>query len=976
MRVALVLCSLLVSPSVLAQDFELTSINLTVQNGLAGDNVYCALQDDKGYIWFGTETGVSRYNGQSFENFYMSDGLADNEIFRIDQDSQGRIWFSAFNGQMSYYYQGQFFNKSNSDLIAAIKFSDFYTNIFEDSKGNLWLSTKTSIAMIGVDGDVRNTEDLGGDGTWRVASFMEKEGEVWAGMGYDKKVYRLPAERTTSGQDTVLSGAGFSDFIAPHLVFLPSGQSSFPNPYVNSFLDVGKKISRTITKAHTYPNGEIWACTFYGGIKIDKTTGTRTTFLADKQVSHVLKDREGGYWLTTFGDGVFFVPSLGKSAISTVDNQPIGNTTALYMQDDILWFGANSAVIGKINTGKARKWNLSLSGGRSRVKKIAEMERGKGLILSVEEAIVFKDENDNFSRLEGSVKIVQPWSDSLLVVGTTNQVIVFDRETMMKWFQAVKNDDHNSPTLNFRDQPARARLASKGSVTDMEIYQEGVLISTAVGLYFLDGHFNYRKLTGHPVMSSVINDIKVLNDSAYLLATNGFGTFLNREEVWTNFSIQNGMSSEINRKVFAQNDSVFWIATNAGVNRVRASGDDWEISSIKSTDGLLSEDVNDLIVHGDNLIAATSKGISWINIPDWESPRIEPLVSMNSLLVDDLLWKEEQREIDYRVKNITVTYDGLHFQSLDRLVYKYRLSGLDETWRTTRQNSLNFSNLKPGAYSFQVRAVSAFGNESELAGIQFVIATPFWMTWWFISLMFLLGLFALLVVTNAIIRRNKKQQQRKYEFQLRIAEAERKALQSQLNPHFIFNSLNSIQNMVLDEDPESAYQYLAKFGKLIRRVLEFSDLSMVALNDELETLRLYMDLENLRLNDKFDYRIHTGEEVNLLEVIPSMIIQPHIENAIWHGIMPLKGKKRGQIDISIRKTQEGLYFEVLDNGVGRKPKEEAKQKSMGTKIVNELVRKHKGEGSGEVIVEDLFDGNEPSGTKVIIQILSEHIAYD
>ncbi|MCE7993645.1 MAG: histidine kinase [Roseivirga sp.] len=974
MRVALVLCSLLLSSSILAQDFELTSVNLTVQNGLAGDNVYCALQDDKGYIWFGTETGVSRYNGRSFENFYMSDGLADNEIFRIDQDSQGRIWFSAFNGQMSYYYQGQFFNKSNSDLLAAIEFDDFYTNLFEDSRGNLWLNTKTRIVMIGVDGIVKNLEDLGGVDEWRVASFMEKDGVVWAGSGYDKKIYHLPADRTTE-RDSVLIGEGFADFIAPHLAFLPSSQSSFPNRYVNSFLDQKKEISRTVTKTHTYPNGELWACTFSGGVKIDKTTGKKTTFLESKQVSHVLRDREGGYWFTTFGDGVYFVPSLEKSAISTIDDQPVGNTTALYMQDDVLWFGANSAVIGKISTETSKKWNLSLNGGRSRVKKIVRMDNTSGLLLAVEEAIVFKDEKDNFSRLEGAVKIVQPWTDSLIVVGTTNQVIVFDREVMMNWFRDEGND--NKPfIINFRNQPAVTRFASNGSVTDMAIYQEGMLISTALGLYFLDQDLNYKKLSGHPVMSNVINDIKVLNDSSYLLATNGFGTFLYRDDIWTNFSTQNGMSSEINRKVFAKNDSVFWVATNAGVNRVTGGEGNWEVSSIKSTDGLLSEDVNDLLIHGDNLIAATSKGISWINIPDWESAKIPPLVSMNALLVDDLPWMEEKHEINHGVKNITVNYDGLHFQSLDRLVYRYRLSGLDETWRTTRQNTLNFSNLKPGEYTFQVRAVSAFGDESELAGIQFVIATPFWMTWWFIGLISLLGLLALIVITNAIIRRNKQKQQRKYEFQLRIAEAERKALQSQLNPHFIFNSLNSIQNMVLDEDPDSAYQYLAKFGKLIRRVLEFSDISMVPLTDELETLRLYMDLENLRLNDKFDYRIHIGEGVNLLEVIPGMIIQPHVENAIWHGIMPLKGKKRGYIDITIRKISEGLQLEVLDNGVGRKPMEEGTQKSMGTKIVNELVRKHKGEGSGEVIVEDLFDGNKPSGTKVIIQILSEHIAYD
>lgn len=965
---------MLLTTTLQSQDFELTSVNLTVQNGLAGDNVYCALQDDEGYIWFGTETGVSRYNGRNFENFYMSDGLADNEIFRIDQDSHGRIWFSAFNGQMSYYHRGSFFNKSNSDLIAAIAFNDFYTNFFEDSKGNVWLSTKTRIVMIGVDGVVRNMEDLGGEKRWRVASFMEKNGEIWAGMGFERSAHLISIDGQPHKSDSIMSGESYSDFIASQLVYLPSSQFSYPAPYINAFLDDGQKISRSISKTHTYPNGELWACTFSGAVKINQKTRSGTTFFKDKQVSHVLRDREGGYWFSTFGDGVFFVPSLEKGAIRVIDNQPLGNITTLYMQGDVLWFGANNAVVGRVSEKMTKRWDLSLKDGRSRVKKIVSVGEGPELVFAVEEALVMKDKDDHFSHLKGALKVAIPWSDSLLVVGTTNQVFVFNREIIMERFNARKHLGYDSPADHFKLLPRLTKLLSRAAVIDMEPYQGGILVSTAHGLYFLDKSLNYSKQSQHPAMSHVINDIRVLNDSSYLLATNGFGTFLNRSNTWTNFSTKSGLSSDINRKVFAENDSTFWIATNAGVNRVTGSGGSWRVSSIKSTDGLLSEDVNDLMIHDDNLIAATSKGISWINISDWESPKMPPLVSMNTLIVDDLPWQDEK--IDYGVRNITVNYDGLHFQSLDRLVYKYRLSGLDDTWRLTSQNTLNFSNLKPGAYNFQVRAVSAFGDESELAEVQFLIATPFWMTWWFISLVSLSVLVALMLVANAIIRRNKRKQERKFEFQLRIAEAERKALQSQLNPHFIFNSLNSIQNMVLDEDPESAYQYLAKFGKLIRRVLEFSDLSMVALNDELETLRLYMDLENLRLNDKFDYQIHIDEGVNLLEAIPSMIMQPHVENSIWHGIMPLKGKKRGKIDITIRKNREGLHFEVRDNGVGRKPMAEGKRKSMGTKIVNELIRRHKGDGSGEVRVEDLYEGEKAAGTRVKIQILSEHVTYD
>lgn len=976
MKKAFVLFLALFSASLQAQEFELTKINLTVQNGLAGDNVYCALQDDKGYIWFGTETGVSRYNGRSFENFYMRDGLADNEIFRIDQDSRGRIWFSAFNGQISYYHKGRFYNKSNSDLISAIKFKGFYTNMFEDSNGNLWFSTKSRIAMVSINGAVKNSEDFIGAESLRAASFMEKDGIVWGSMGYDRVAYPLNLKRAINKNDVVITRETYSDFIAPHTVFLPAGLSSQPRRYLNTFLNKKNRISKDATKAHNYPEGELWACTFSGAIKVNTEKRSAVTFLEDKQVTHVLKDREGGYWFTTFGDGVFFVPSLEKGAIRMIQDKPIGNTTALYMKENVLWFGANGALIGKVSPEISRRWNLSRDDGRSRVRQIIELKGSESDFFVIEEGILLKNERDEFSRLNGSVKVVQPWSDSLVVAGTTNMIHVFDRDAMLSRFIKEDSNKLSYPITWFKNHPSVANIRSRGSITDMEIYQEGMLISTALGLHFLDTDLSYHRLSGQPIEDYVINDIKVLNDSSYLLATNGLGTFLFKDGLWTKFSEENGMSSDINRKVYAENDSTFWVATNTGVNRIVGNMGDWHISSLRSTDGLLSEDVNDLLIHNEYLFAATSKGISRINVAEWQSPKTPPLVSMNTVLADDLPLSAEGQEVDYSVKNITVKFDGLHFQSLDRMTYQYRMLGLDESWRMTDQNVLSFSNLKPGNYTFQVKAISAFGDESELAETEFNIATPFWLAWWFISLVSLTVVVLLILITQAIIRRNKLKQERKFEFQLRIAEAERKALQSQLNPHFIFNSLNSIQNMVLDEDPDSAYQYLAKFGKLIRRVLEFSDLSMVALNDELETLRLYMDLENLRLNDKFDYDIRIDEDVNLLEVVPSMIMQPHVENAIWHGIMPLKGRKRGQIDITVRKNERGLYFEVQDNGVGRTDPTQQKKNSMGTKIVNELVRKHKGEGSGEVITEDLFNGDQAAGTRVKIRILTEHMAYD
>ena len=451
---ALFISLVLISCSLQAQDFELTSVNLRVQNGLAGDNVYCALQDDKGYIWFGTETGVSRYNGRTFENFYMSDGLADNEIFRIDQDSQGRIWFSAFNGQMSYYHKGQFFNKSNSPMVAAIKFETFYHNLFEDSQGNVWFATKLALAMVAKDGTVKNTEDFAVNKTPRIATFIEKDGAVWGATGFDRVAHRFPINGDMSKADSVVLKGEFADFITANPAYLPSGLALQASTYIKTLIDDENQIATSITKIHNYPNDEAWACTYSGALKIDKANRTHTVFFEDKQVSHVLRDREGGYWFTTFGDGVLYVPSLEKSGIGSINNQPIGNITALLMQGDVLWFGGNKAVIGKIGADERKRWSLSLKGGRSRVKKIIPMAGTSDILFVAEEAMVLKNEDNSFSRLTGSVKLAQPWSDSLLVVGATHVVYVFDLKTMLKRFKTEGSQANDSPLATFQ-RPAK-----------------------------------------------------------------------------------------------------------------------------------------------------------------------------------------------------------------------------------------------------------------------------------------------------------------------------------------------------------------------------------------------------------------------------------------------------------------------------------------------------------------------------------------
>lgn len=974
MRAAFVLCTFLIYYSLQAQDFELTSINLTVQDGLAGNNVYCAMQDGQGYIWFGTETGVSRYNGRSFENFYMSDGLADNEIFRIDQDSQGRIWFSAYNGRLSYYQGGKFFNPDNSSLMSQVNLETYYHNFFENSDGTIWLNSWNHTTAITKDNQVRNyayQQDRA-----RVFAFKEADGKVYGAtefltteVQYSDREGLLDLPRVMKRlQDTI---AYFRSYQEGKEVMLIYSRTKAFDRYLKYLFDQSELPQERITKLNDYGDEFTWVCSYNGVYKVDRKKGRRQHFLKGKNVTHVLKDREGAYWFTTSEEGIFYVPSLENISISENEGESIGSISALLQDGNKTWFGGSYGRFGYLEDGKMEMSLLDELTGRARVRKMLKGRKQGEVLITAEEIVIRAEGVQKVDVVRRSSKTLTYWQDSLIVVGTGRGFSILPLRDFHRLMDNTGEEtnhiiDNGPSTIFYEPTPY--------SIIDVEAYQEGLLLSTSRGLYTLSKDLEYKELRSHPAMREIINDIVVLNDEDYLLATHGLGTFFYRNGEWINFSTKNGLTSDIHRSITVLSDTEFWIATNSGLNKVSLVNDEILSQKLTKTDGLLSEDVSDVIIYENKIYAATSAGISIIDLAALQSLKVPPLMNIKGLHVNGRAFIERAPRLSHTSKNIELSFDGLHFTSLDRLSYQYRLLGLNDSWSNTSLNAVNFGSLLPGEYTFQVKAVSAFNTNSEVSERTFVIAAPVWSRWWFITLLALLFMALVVLVANQIIRKNKRKTQRELDFKLRIAEAERKALQSQLNPHFIFNSLNSIQKVVLKKDPEEAYNYLEKFSRLIRRVLEFSDISMISIRDELETLRLYMDLENLRLGDKFDYAIRVDQEVDAGQLIPSLIIQPYVENSIWHGITHLKGARRGKIEIDVFTAGGELCICVQDNGVGRTV--DGENKGMGTKIVNELVNKFKGEKSGEVIIEDLVEEGQAIGTKVSIRLLKEEKIYD
>jgi len=341
--------------------------------------------------------------------------------------------------------------------------------------------------------------------------------------------------------------------------------------------------------------------------------------------------------------------------------------------------------------------------------------------------------------------------------------------------------------------------------------------------------------------------------------------------------------------------------------------------------------------------------------------------------------------LKHNENNVTVETGVIDYYSENSTRIRYKLEGLHQNWLyAPSQAALTFDGLQPRKYKLIIQASNAVDDFNAPEKILLIhIHSPFWTTWWFRGT----ALLVLIASIYGIIRwrlRQKFQQQLKQsekekqvaELQQQKTELEMQALRAQMNPHFIFNSLNSINRFILQNNKTQASEYLTKFSKLVRMILQNSQASLITLENELESLELYLELEALRFEYRFGYKISIPKDMDAdVLKVPPLIIQPFAENAIWHGLM--HKEEKGQLDIEVSQASDLLFFRIADNGIGRKAaaelrsKSATRHKSVGLKITaDRIAMVNSSNGSGSVVtINDLVnsDGNA-AGTEVIIKI--------
>jgi hypothetical protein len=460
------------------------------------------------------------------------------------------------------------------------------------------------------------------------------------------------------------------------------------------------------------------------------------------------------------------------------------------------------------------------------------------------------------------------------------------------------------------------------------------------------------------------------------IATNDNGIIgFKDDKVWHTIKETNGLSSNICKNLFLKDDFL-WVATNNGLNKIDLSKKRFPVLRYSSSDGLPSNIINTVYVEDSMVWLGTPSGIVYFNENKISSISICRLVLEEVKIGGKDTAVRNSYNLPFNNAHISFEYAAISFKSAGEIIYKYRLAGLDTAWNETRSSSLEYRSLPPGNYELQLYAINKFGVKSNVIKASVIVAAPFWRKWWFYLLAsaVIIGLAGWLMMRRYKIARNKLEQRNSFERQ--VAEVEQQALQAQMNPHFIFNCLNSIQQYIITRDSVNANKYLTEFASLIRLTLDNSGKKTITVNEEVEYLTRYIQMEKMRFGDNFTYNIAVAENVDPDAIeIPAMLLQPYVENCLRHGIR-YKREDIGSVEILFFMAKDQLCCTITDNGIGREKAAELKShqhieyQSKGMELTEkriELLNKITNNVISVEVVDMKHSNGLAAGTEVIIK---------
>ena len=350
---------------------------------------------------------------------------------------------------------------------------------------------------------------------------------------------------------------------------------------------------------------------------------------------------------------------------------------------------------------------------------------------------------------------------------------------------------------------------------------------------------------------------------------------------------------------------------------------------------------------------------------------IPPLCRIDSVFINDQIYDQRNEvRLSYDKNNIRILTSLTTYKN-SRREFLYHLTGYDNSWHYSTTGDIQYTNLPHGNYTIYIYGLNNDKIKSKApATFTFTVKRPFWLTWWFIFFELLISVIGTYCILKFWKNKIEKRELEKTLINQRMAEFKMTALRAQMNPHFLFNAIGSIQHYIMKNEPELSYDYLSKFSLLIRNILNNSKEEYISLSQEINTLKLYIELEQIRFQYPFQFILEIDEAIDMEMFIPTMLIQPYVENSIWHGLMPKQSG--GKLELLLKKVNNSLLVVIRDNGMGRKDTDSSRKHiSKGMSITEQRIQTLENTSSKKFIIAiiDLKDeqGN-PIGTEVNLTI--------
>lgn len=956
--------------------------HLADRDGLPSNTVYNILQSKSGYMFFGTAAGLVKFNGIKFE--LLKNPLAKAaDASELQEDDSGNIWFSNFNHELFVYHKNKDIEK-----ISSVNESNFNARgrYFIGKDGNLWLTNNSEIFKLDrktrqVQGCIKLSRYYFGFTAWgNNGLFTENDFEGFSFI-YKDGVLQLTDTICVRNTNTELERSIIYSRKYQFII-------DFENPILLNKKDYKLidtkyiKHLKTINNYGMLADGEMWIATSNGVVFFNADGSPKfggRIILEGLNTSFVYKDQEGNIWISSLNDGVFMVSNFQiENYIFYNTNHTRNGVTNLFVIGDKLMACLGNGNIEVFNNAEHKILETGLT---RNVYFMVPLNQNK---------MLFNSELGSFSgsvlRNLSGLGSIKGWASYDNKVVLSNQLGLYlftsklmdgipEKNAQFKYVFLEKNEKGFVLTTEQRNS-ANGQILEGRSGRLFKDSKGRIWISSTTGIYYF---FNDTlvKITVQQNANAMALDFAEGNNGVVymVLANSGIYTFHNNK---LQFFIdeKSGLSSNNARRLIWHND-LLWMATAMGMNAINTA--DRSVIKYRINDGLPANDILDIAIYANRIWCASYAGLSSIPLSYRPKNTQAPKLYLTDILINN---KSIQNNgdiitVNSNQNNLQFEFNGINFKSRDWLYYEYRLLGLNSNWQRLdgRNTSLNFAGLSPGIYTFELRAFNDKGVASEIVkSAEICIKKPWWLQWWFLILSVLLFAFAL----YSLMRYRNTEKQRKAELEQDLRMSQLTSLKAQMNPHFMFNALNSIQDFILLNDKVSANTYLGKFSDLMRMVLDMSNKSSISLANEIKALHLYLELEAVRFEDSMEYVVNTSENLDPNEwELPSMIIQPFVENAIKHGLLHKRQNRKLRIEFSKKTDSNLLNVRIEDNGVGRKEAERINKNrvkqhtSFATGATDQRLRLLNQEGKKQIQIEytDLInDKGEAIGTVVELEI--------